>query len=379
MGTKEAPAIKMIKDEELLAKIYAAPLYPNSWADVLDDLASITGSRGAVLGVERHDGWSGWRASNSLEPHISRQIMDNRDTSKSIITPRLKALNLDEFVAEHTIFTDADWLSTPFMRDYGIPNGLKHTAGTFIKLPTGDEILIFCIKDSNKPPFSKSEISRLNELRPHLARATVLTTAIGMSKLDALIFAPDKLSFPVFALDSECRVIKTNDNDFMTLGYFLKHSSGICEFKTKNHDVSLKEIIQSVIVSNSSKSIPIKSSNGRHAVIHIMPMQSIYRELFDMNNVSSNEFQHSSVIAYITEVKHDKNISSSILRYMFDLTGAESRVTADISSGLSVDEIATKSKLSKETVRTHLKSIFSKTGVNRQSQLVSLVASIPTI
>jgi hypothetical protein len=42
-----------------------------------------------------------------------------------------------------------------------------------------------------------------------------------------------------------------------------------------------------------------------------------------------------------------------------------------------VGDIAAGLGLGPETVRTHLKSIYRKTGVNRQSKLVSLLLGIP--
>jgi DNA-binding CsgD family transcriptional regulator len=67
-----------------------------------------------------------------------------------------------------------------------------------------------------------------------------------------------------------------------------------------------------------------------------------------------------------------------VLRELFSLTPAEARVSAMLVLGQNAKEIASESKTSVETARTHIKRVFSKTGTTRQSEFVFLVLrSIP--
>jgi len=56
------------------------------------------------------------------------------------------------------------------------------------------------------------------------------------------------------------------------------------------------------------------------------------------------------------------------------LTGSpvQSSAVADLSNGLSPEEIATARGMQPSTVKTHLRNVFVKTGVNRQVELVAL-------
>ena len=62
----------------------------------------------------------------------------------------------------------------------------------------------------------------------------------------------------------------------------------------------------------------------------------------------------------------------------YGLTPAEARLAIALSNGQSLRDIADQHALSKETVRTQLRTVFDKTGVHRQSELVRLVLSLPT-
>ena len=70
-------------------------------------------------------------------------------------------------------------------------------------------------------------------------------------------------------------------------------------------------------------------------------------------------------------------IRPDLLQGLFDLTAKEARIAAAISRGLGLPAIAEMSKVSHETIRTHAKSIYAKTGVKGQSELTALLARLP--
>lgn len=60
-------------------------------------------------------------------------------------------------------------------------------------------------------------------------------------------------------------------------------------------------------------------------------------------------------------------------RARFDLTEAQARLAIFLSEGGTIGEYAATMGLSVETVRSHLKSVFAKTGVKRQAELAILM------
>jgi len=63
----------------------------------------------------------------------------------------------------------------------------------------------------------------------------------------------------------------------------------------------------------------------------------------------------------------------AFLKNRFGLTPAEARVVLRLVSGDSLRSAAKALGIKYETVRTHLKSVFQKTGTGRQAELVILV------
>jgi DNA-binding CsgD family transcriptional regulator len=65
-----------------------------------------------------------------------------------------------------------------------------------------------------------------------------------------------------------------------------------------------------------------------------------------------------------------------MLQRLFGLTAAEATVMAEIAAGARPAEIAEASGRSLETVRTHLKALYDKTGAKSQADLVRLTVSV---
>jgi DNA-binding CsgD family transcriptional regulator len=63
------------------------------------------------------------------------------------------------------------------------------------------------------------------------------------------------------------------------------------------------------------------------------------------------------------------------LREMFALTPSEANVALLLAQGRRSEDIASELSVSPTTVAFHLRNLFSKTGVTRQSDLVALVLS----
>jgi DNA-binding CsgD family transcriptional regulator len=70
---------------------------------------------------------------------------------------------------------------------------------------------------------------------------------------------------------------------------------------------------------------------------------------------------------------HSAQPQPQLMRQLFDLTPAESKVALALCQGDTPTQIAERLGVAISTVRSHLKIIFSKTGATRQADLVRLL------
>lgn len=80
-----------------------------------------------------------------------------------------------------------------------------------------------------------------------------------------------------------------------------------------------------------------------------------------------------AAVLHISDVERSVGASPALLRSLFGLTGAESALVLLLVEGLTLDEAAARQGVSRHTARSQLRSIFAKTGVTRQTELLRLV------
>ncbi len=114
------------------------------------------------------------------------------------------------------------------------------------------------------------------------------------------------------------------------------------------------------------------SRPGRSQPLHVsvMPMHTA-NPLLDLG--------HERVCAalFLSDPIEAPAPPAAVLMALFGLTRAEARVAGALAEGRSLEEVSERFRLSKQTVRTQLKSVFFKTGTSRQSELVRLVLTSP--
>jgi DNA-binding CsgD family transcriptional regulator len=93
-------------------------------------------------------------------------------------------------------------------------------------------------------------------------------------------------------------------------------------------------------------------------------------------SMSANALAGCRALLVIVDPEKRSHPPEAVLRTGFGLTAAEARLAARLATGVTIETAADKLGVAKETARNQLKSIFSKTGVHRQAELVALFASL---
>jgi len=96
---------------------------------------------------------------------------------------------------------------------------------------------------------------------------------------------------------------------------------------------------------------------------------------------SANEYAphgRAAAAVFVTDPESVTQPDEALLRAMFGLTPAESRVAVRIAQGQRFSDVTEQLSIGAATGRTHLRSIFAKTGTRTQAQFVRLVATALT-
>ncbi|CAN7390278.1 LuxR family transcriptional regulator [Bradyrhizobium sp. LjRoot220] len=351
--------------EHLVDRIYEAGLIPSLWPAVLGELGAATSGSGAFLFAVR-DGYVS--AVNSVEydetmPIFLRDGWSERDPN----LPRAIALNHAGFLTDGDLLSDEEIATNEVYRNFYRKYGLGYRAGTIIPIPSGDSIAIVVPRHQDLGPVPRQIVSFLDELRPHLARASLAASRLGFERARAQADALQALGLPGAVLRGRGQVFAANGLFDALVPSLFEDRAQRVTMTDAAADALLAEALGTSRLRDGRiiKSIPV-AATADHVpmVLHVIPVTGAARDIFTQ----------ATVLLVVTPVDRAAVPTAEVLQGLFDLTPAEARVARGIGEARTVDVLAGTLGVSRETVRSQLKSVLAKTGLSRQQELVSLLA-----
>lgn len=239
-----------------------------------------------------------------------------------------------------------------------------------------------CIYMSTLPPSNRNlktskefgPIRRANGLaqeeRRQIRRATDRVHELAHASLAALthvgceVIVTDIRGKVAYHTDRAPALLKTCNNSIL-----LRHQSLI--FLCKEHNLRINQFVSRVAQGKVENSAP----DAIFFVQRANQLPPITVSLFPLfNNLPCGEAL-TFIMYAMRDTEHQRHAHWRIFARQFLLTGAELRLCKALHSGLSVAQHAANCCVTSNTVRTQLKSIFDKTNVRRQSDLLLLIVS----
>ena len=90
------------------------------------------------------------------------------------------------------------------------PRGLGWCVGTSIRSPAGDTLVFSIEKAHAKGPVPRTVAEQLDGLRPHLARASLLSGRLGLDRAKSTVATLEAIGLPAAALTPNGRVVSAN-------------------------------------------------------------------------------------------------------------------------------------------------------------------------
>lgn len=349
--------------EALVDQIYEAGVVPEQWPQVFDRLADLADAEGAMIFAQA-PGIPRWTASSGIYDRIDRWTKSpfafENPRAARLIPPDAAC-----FLTELDCFTMEELDNESFYRDVLRPNGLGWCAGTSVRSPSGDTLVISVEKAHAKGPIPRAVAEQLDVLRPHLARAAVLAGRLGFERARTAVATLEMIGLPAAAVTQAGRAVAANPGFLASASTVSIGAQDQVQFASRTaQTMFLDALANPTSLSGTGRSIAI-AGTLRHppSIAHVLPLRLSGLDVF-AGAVS---------ILFLTPITQQGGPAPELLQALFDLTPAEARVASMLVDGLSVDTISETHGVSRNTVRTQLKSVFAKTGVDRQADLVRLL------
>lgn len=351
--------------ETLVDDVYEAALIPERWPQLLHKLSDVVDGFGASIFTTDFRQVPRWIASPTMQQVFSDWISE-KWIERSQRPRRLTQLQHAGFIAEQHVFTPGEKDNDDEFVNFLKPRKLGIGTGTFIPMPTADVVIYSIERKIDQPPITNEELSRLDMLRPHLARAGAIAVRLGLERARTAAETFDVIGLPAAALDASGRVLAGNRHFSKLVPDVFQDRQDRLHLRSAGADaLFVKAISGSAFDLRKVKSIPIAQNNAETApyVLHLLPMRGNANDIF----------QRTSWLAVAVPISPGEVPGAEILQALFDLTPAEARVARAVAQTLTLEKIAEKHGVSRETLKSQLRAIFNKTGTSRQGELIALL------
>lgn len=341
-----------------------AAVDPSRWCESMEVAAQATDSFGAVM-IPVKGRLPDFPLTASMRPTIEAYLeegwiyRDERYRSIPAFSRRGVSTDFD--------FTNAEEIArSPYYRDLLARFGLRWFAG--VKVGAGEDVWCLALQRTiAQGPFAPAEVKQLASLSRHLAGAAELARAFASAGANAAMQAFEISGAAVMMLDRSGEVVRANAVAERLIGDDLQIVRRRLASFDPNATAALDRALRALIwASESALQLPVifPRKRGRPILIYLSRPATMIRDGFGM----------CRAIAVLVDLQACPPAVQSDLIRAFRLTPAEARLAIQLANGNSIETAAERLSITYETARNVLKSIFHKTEIRRQTQLVALLA-----
>ncbi|GFM28809.1 helix-turn-helix transcriptional regulator [Novosphingobium sp. PY1] len=240
--------------------------------------------------------------------------------------------------------------------------------GVDLRFPRGFEARFRVTRIETEPEFRPDDIAKMQGLVPHLRLAIALFEKLQFAGAQHGAFhsAAQGMGIGLVVLDRDRHVVSRNPlaEQLLDEGEGV-HLSG--QWLTFDNAADARRI-DTMLTENYSDG-PTRFRIERPVNGDLMATA----RPIDVPAVGSGS---GALALLLSQPGHEELPSPQVLRELFGLTPAEARLASTIAGGESLVNAAHSLGIAHNTAKVQLRSVFAKTGVRRQAQLVTLIAHL---
>ena len=365
MGSKP---VSVEKFSQLIGALYDASLDPQHWQRALGIMRELFAANYVTL-ILRPPDVDGF----GLMVVASAEAVDyyNADYSASPFT----GLPPDRVVTVDEVLGFAEWRRHPYYLNWCASYNVFHVMATDIR--TADQAVYpFRItRPEEAEAFSPNDRQLCQQLSPHLRRALFFSTQLDRSESLRALFsqALSRLAVATIVLDRAGRILQMNveAEQLLSLSDGLKVAGGRLEANyAADNRILLAAIRKAVsrIDQNRPEINDVLSVSRPSGKVSL----GIVVQRVPVLDWSGSDEQQAAIV-FVRDAESKTQASSAMIQHLFNLTPAETALAIELANGSSLEEAAKILSIRRNTARAHLRAIFSKTGVRRQTELVRIV------
>jgi DNA-binding CsgD family transcriptional regulator len=360
---------------ELIGEIYDAALDPSLWPDILFNIADFVGGKAA--GLLSKDSVS--KVGNAyyqfgVDDHYLR-LYEETFWRFDPLTPLL-FFAVEQVTATSDVMPYPEFAETRFYREWVQPQGWIDAANVVLEKSVTSCAILSVIRSERQGIVDDEMRRRMQLVVPHVRRAVLIGRIIDLKTNEAatLTEALDALSAAMFLVDASGRIVHANAaaHAMLAAGDFLHAGGGRliatdAEANRTLRDVFTAAELGDTAVGTSGISVPLIARDGEQLVAHTLPLTSGARR------VTGSSYKAAAAL-FVHKASLDTASPPELIARTYKLTPTELRILLAIVQVGGVPDVSEALGVAENTVKTHLKRLYAKTGASRQADLVKLMA-----
>jgi len=367
-----------VNEEQLLDRLYRTAVEPRLWPQVLEQLADAVGGNGiwlSELNAETAEAAAGGAIAR-LDPAMLQAYIDYY--YRVNITAKVDDPSTFLRTWKPHVLTVEDWIErevlerSEYYNDFMLAQDI-HTA-MYIRLAmVGGQIATVSIgRPKRTGLFGAEQLATAARLQPHLIRAYNLGREARAlrNERDDLADALDRCEAGVFLVNANADIVFAN----RAAEQLLQAGDGLTA-AGRQLSAARSETTRNLHALIKTASDPGKASGGSLAIQRPdapLPLQVTVTPA--RSHRSRDLAPAATAFVWVVDLARREPADTRLLRDLFSFSPAEARVAVALLGGASADRAAEDLGLSVFTVRAHIRRLLEKTGVNRQAELMTLLA-----
>lgn len=356
---------------ELIGLIYEGPMEPVPWQSFLARFKEVMNAAVTTL---------------VLRPpsEESRGVVLNDGGVLDVIASyneRLYALDpfvdlpLGEVVGLHEFIGREQLLNSDFYRLCMEPSDLWDILGADMHVPGELEARFRVSRTRRQTQFTETDKRLCAAVLPHLERAIRIHARMNRIESERALYAGamGQLAVATILLDETGKVINSNAraDELLARQQGVSLHEGRLRLGSPEQTQALQELVASVLQNQR------QGKAGLVEALRVARNEGQADLGLVIRPVPFNEWSEGkavpSVAIFVSDPDDATEAPVQVITKLFGFTPTEAALAILLAKGLTLDEAADTLHVSRNTVRTHLRALFAKTGVGRQSMLIRLI------
>ena len=341
----------------------SAAFSADGMALALQQVAESVGAEGATLTYSHGSSQFGAITSEALLPYVAPYLDPNRpsDPRPGRVNPTLAEafrLDQDDFAAEE-LATD------PYYQEFLRPFGFGwHACALLSGIPNAETVHLTLRRNNRQGMFEQEQLAALAAQLPLIRATASITQAMG-GLLGMGDGADDARRRFLFGFDVKGAAFVMHRGE--EAADLLDVRAGRLTARIAGQQARVMATVERAMALGRQASTILSDADERWWLFSVAPAP--------ITGASAMTPFH----AWAALVPYERSEAAHLGRMrqvasMFDLSPAGARVASLIGEARTIQATARMLSTSPGTVRNHLKSIFSKIGVNRQAELVAILS-----